>query len=94
MSADQPFNASAVAGVGAGISLATQFGAGALFPALQAGEPRVDDVASAVGRALDDPELRVGAARLAAEMAAQRSPAEAADLVEQLVATGEPVTRA
>ncbi len=94
MSADQPFNASAVAGVGAGISLATQFGAGALFPALQAGEPRVGDVASAVGRALDDPELRAGAARVAAEMAAQRSPAEAADLVEQLVATGEPVTRA
>jgi UDP:flavonoid glycosyltransferase YjiC (YdhE family) len=93
ISADQVVNAALVDAAGAGCNLATMPGASGMFPVLQPGEPDPDVVASAIERLLHDDHLRAGAGVLAAEMAAAAPPAEAADLVERLVATGEPVPR-
>lgn len=91
MSADQPLNAGLAAGSGAAVNLATTAPEGRIFPLLGPGEPKEDQVAEALGDVLATPGYRERARRLAGEIAAQPSPASAAALVEQVVATGSPI---
>jgi UDP:flavonoid glycosyltransferase YjiC (YdhE family) len=94
MGADQNVNATFVAAAGAGCNLATHLPEGGMFPMLGPDEPTPGAVAEAIERLLSDDGLRQAAGRLADEMAAAAPPEAAADLVERLVATGEPVVRA
>jgi UDP:flavonoid glycosyltransferase YjiC (YdhE family) len=93
IAADQTVNAALVAGASAGCNLASHTPAGAMFPALQPGEPTPDEVAIALERLLHEPALREGAQALAAELATGAAPPEAAELVERVVETGQPALR-
>jgi hypothetical protein len=86
-------NAALVAQAGAGCNLATVVPDGALFPVLQDGEPDPASVAATIERLLHDDAMRDRADDLAAEMRSGCAENEAADLIEQVVASGAPVLR-
>jgi UDP:flavonoid glycosyltransferase YjiC (YdhE family) len=92
ISADQTLNAALIDSIGAGCNLATTAPEGGLFPVLQEGEPSAATVAAAIERLLHEEALRARARALAEEMDSGASPEDAAALIEQLVATGRPVT--
>lgn len=78
--ADKPHVAKRVARSGAGIDLRTR-------------KPTARAVADAVRTILAEPGYRDQAAEIGAELTGMGGPARAADLVEQLAATGRPVLR-
>lgn len=93
IAADQSVNAALIAQAGAGCNLATTVPEGALFPVLQDGEPEPASVAAIIERLLSDQTLSSRAADLASEMRAGLTEADAADLVEEVVAGGAPLLR-
>lgn len=90
IAADQPMNAALVAAAGAGVNLASARSDGQ-FPILGMDGPDPEQVSVAVEQLLGDPSFARHAQELASEMAAGARPAEAAVLVERVVAGGAPV---
>ena len=78
---DQPFNASRVAAIGAGIRV-------------RFARPRVEEVRHGVQRVLAEPSYREHATRVGAALRAAGGAAAAADALEELVAAHRPVARA
>lgn len=90
-SADQPLNAFLCQNNGLGVSCTTEQPEGSMFPLATPGALAADDVSSALSKVLSDSSYAAAARTMQSEIAAQPGVERGVELLEQLVATGQPV---
>ena len=92
-SADQPLNAFLCSSNGLGVSCTTEQREGSMFPLATADALAAEDISAALHRILSEPSYAAAARQMQTEIAAQPGVEHGVELVEQLVATGTPVTK-